>query len=87
LVLEPVIACYRERELGLYFCRCARFTKPAVKELLEANQVLPRRIGHLALAALPAAQERRIVGPRREHPGESRGKTDRPRWTNPLPSG
>jgi hypothetical protein len=40
LVLEPVIAPYRERGLDLYFRRRARIAKPEVYELLEADQVL-----------------------------------------------
>jgi hypothetical protein len=56
LVLEPVIARYRERGVDLYFRADAAFAKPEVYELLEAedtryairlpaNQVLQRRIG------------------------------------------
>ena len=58
LVLEPVIARYRERGIDLYFRADAAFAKPDLYELLEhegiryairlpANQVLQRRIGHL----------------------------------------
>jgi Transposase DDE domain group 1 len=58
LVLEPVIARYRERGIELYFRADAAFAKPEIYELLEsegiryairlpANQVLQRRIGHL----------------------------------------
>src|ERR687891_1949404 len=58
LVLEPVIARYRERGVALHFRADAAFAKPEVYELLEAegiryairlpaNQVLQRRIGHL----------------------------------------
>src|ERR671918_1242658 len=58
LVLEPVIARYRERGLDLYFRADAAFAKPEIYELLEvegvryairlpANQVLQRRIEHL----------------------------------------
>ena len=58
LVLEPVIARYRERGVDLYFRADAAFAKPEIYELLEhegiryairlpANQVLQRRIGHL----------------------------------------
>jgi Transposase DDE domain group 1 len=58
LVLEPVIARYRERGVVLYFRADAAFAKPEIYELLEAediryairlpaNQVLQRRIGHL----------------------------------------
>jgi hypothetical protein len=59
LVLEPVIARYRERGIELYFRADAAFAKPENYERLEAecvryairlpaNQVLQRRIGHLA---------------------------------------
>jgi hypothetical protein len=58
LVLEPVIARYRDRGTALYFRADAAFAKPEIYELLEAegiryairlpaNQVLQRRIGHL----------------------------------------
>jgi Transposase DDE domain group 1 len=58
LVLEPVIARYRERGVDLYFRADAAFAKPKIYELLEAegiryairlpaNQVLQRRIVHL----------------------------------------
>jgi Transposase DDE domain group 1 len=58
LVLEPVIARYRERAVDLYFRADAAFAKPEIYSLLEAegiryairlpaNQVLQRRIGHL----------------------------------------
>jgi Transposase DDE domain group 1 len=58
LVLEPVIARYRERGIELYFRADAAFAKPEIYDLLEAegvryairlpaNQVLQRRIGHL----------------------------------------
>jgi hypothetical protein len=58
LVLEPVIARYRERHLDLYFRADAASANPELYELLEAegiryairlpaNQVLQRRIGHL----------------------------------------
>jgi hypothetical protein len=58
LVLEPVIARYRERGVDLYFRADAAFAKPEIYELLEhegiryairlpANHVLQRRIGHL----------------------------------------
>src|ERR687896_417052 len=58
LVLEPVIARYRERGVALYFRADAAFAKPEIYELLElegiryairlpANQVLQRRIVHL----------------------------------------
>jgi Transposase DDE domain group 1 len=58
LVLEPVIARYRERGVDLYFRADAAFAKPEIHDLLEregiryairlpANQVLLRRIGHL----------------------------------------
>jgi hypothetical protein len=58
LVLEPVIARYRERGIELYFRADAAFAKPEIYERLEAegvryairlpaNQVLQRRIGHL----------------------------------------
>jgi Transposase DDE domain group 1 len=58
LVLEPVIARYRERGVALYFRADAAFAKPEAYELLEAegiryairlpaNQVLQERIGYL----------------------------------------
>ena len=58
LVLEPVIARYRERGVALHFRADAAFAKPEVYELLEAegiryairlpaNQVLQERIGYL----------------------------------------
>jgi hypothetical protein len=58
LVLEPVVARYRDRGITLYFRADAAFAKPEIYELLEAdgtryairlpaNQVLQRRIGHL----------------------------------------
>jgi Transposase DDE domain group 1 len=58
LVLEPVVARYRERGVDLYFRADAAFAKPEIYELLEqegiqyairlpGNQVLQRRIGHL----------------------------------------
>jgi hypothetical protein len=58
LVLEPVIARYRDRGIAIYFRADAAFAKPEIYELLEAegirdairlpaNQVLQRRIGHL----------------------------------------
>src|SRR5688572_21008160 len=58
LVLEPVIARYRERGVDLYFRADAAFAKPEIYELLEAegiryairlpaNQVLHERIGYL----------------------------------------
>jgi Transposase DDE domain group 1 len=58
LVLEPVMARYRERGVDLYFRADAAFAKPEIYEMLEregiryairlpANQVLQRRIGHL----------------------------------------
>jgi hypothetical protein len=58
LVLEPVIARYRDRDIAVYFRADAAFAKPEIYELLEAegihyairlpaNQVLQRRIEHL----------------------------------------
>jgi Transposase DDE domain group 1 len=58
LVLEPVIARYRNQRIELYFRADAAFAQPEIYELLEAediryairlpaNQVLQRRIGHL----------------------------------------
>jgi hypothetical protein len=58
LVLEPVIARYRDWAIDLYFRADAAFAMPEIYELLEqegiryairlpANQVLQRRIGHL----------------------------------------
>ena len=58
LVLEPVIARYRERGVDLYFRADAAFAKPEIYERLEAadihyairlpaNQVLQRRISYL----------------------------------------
>ena len=40
LVLEPVIARYRERGVALYFRADAAFAKPAIYELLEAEDML-----------------------------------------------
>ena len=69
LVLEPVIARYRDRGIALYFRADAAFAKPEIYELLEAegicyairlpaNQVLQRRIGHLLTRPVgPAAEE------------------------------
>ena len=69
LVLEPVIARYRERGIALYFRADAAFAKPKIYELLgaegiryairlPANQVLQRRIGHLLTrAGWPTTQE------------------------------
>jgi hypothetical protein len=58
VVLEPVLARYRERAVELYFRADAAFAKPELYELLEAedisyairlpaNRVLQERIGHL----------------------------------------
>jgi len=58
LVLEPVIARYRDHTIDLCFRADVAFAKPKIHELLEAgdiryairlpaNQVLQRRIGHL----------------------------------------
>ena len=58
LVLEPVVARYRDLGIALDFRADAAFAKPAIYELLEAegiryairlpaNPVLQRRIGHL----------------------------------------
>ena len=58
LVLEPVIARYRERGVDLFFRGDAAFAKPEIYELLEAegfryairlkaNPVLQRQIAHL----------------------------------------
>jgi hypothetical protein len=58
LVLEPVIARYREQDVDLYFRADAAFAKPEIYESLEGkdiryairfptNQVLQRQIEHL----------------------------------------
>ena len=75
VVLEPVIARYRERGIALYFRADAAFAKPEVYELLEAediryairlptNQVLQRQIDHLLTRA------RRVVAKVEWHQGE-----------------
>jgi hypothetical protein len=72
LVLEPVIARYRERRVDLYFRADAAFAKPEIFELLEAegiryairlpaNQVLQRRIGHLLTRPVGRPPKKPIV--------------------------
>jgi Transposase DDE domain group 1 len=72
LVLEPVIARYRERDVDLYFRADAAFAKPEIYELLEAegigyairlpaNQVLQRRIGHLLTRPVGRPPKKPIV--------------------------
>ena len=72
LVLEPVIARYRERGVDLYFRADAAFAKPEIYELLEdegiryairlpANQVLQRRIGHLLTRPVGRPPKKPIV--------------------------
>ena len=72
LVLEPVIARYRERGIDLYFRADAAFAKPEIYELLEqegiryairlpANQVLQRRIGHLLTRPVGRPPKKPIV--------------------------
>jgi hypothetical protein len=72
LVLEPVIARYRERGIDLYFHADAAFAKPELYELLEAddirytirlqaNQVLQRRIGHLLTRPVGRPPKKPIV--------------------------
>jgi Transposase DDE domain group 1 len=69
LVLEPVIARYRERGVDLYFRADAAFAKPEIYEFLEAegiqhairlpsNQVLQRRISYLLPAGRPVGRLR-----------------------------
>ena len=71
-MLEPVIARYRERGVALYFRADAAFAKPAIYELLEAediryairlpaNQVLQRRIGHLLTRPVGRPPKKAIV--------------------------
>jgi hypothetical protein len=72
LVLEPVIARYRERGVDLYFRADAAFAKPEVYEFLEgeniryairlpANQVLQRRIEHLLTRPVGRPPKKPIV--------------------------
>jgi hypothetical protein len=72
LVLEPVLARYREREIDLYFRADAAFAKPELYELLEAediryairlpaNQVSQWRIGHLLTRPLGRPPKKPIV--------------------------
>jgi hypothetical protein len=72
LVLEPVIARYRERGVDLYFRADAAFAKPELYELLEAedigyairlpaNQVLQRRIGHLLTRPVGRPPQKPVV--------------------------
>ena len=72
LVLEPVIAHYRERGVDLHFRADTAFAKPEVYELLEqegiryairlpANQVLQRRIGHLLTRPVGRPPKRPVV--------------------------
>ncbi len=57
-MLEPVVACYRERKLRRYFRADAAYAKPEIYEFLEAegyaytirlptNSVLQEQIAHL----------------------------------------
>jgi hypothetical protein len=72
LVLEPVIARYRERDIDLHFRADAAFAKREVYEFLEAegtqyairlpaNQVLQRRIGHLLTRPVGRPPKKPIV--------------------------
>ena len=72
LVLEPVIARYRKRDIDLYFRADAAFAKPEVYEFLEgediryairlpANQVLQRRIEHLLTRPVGRPPKKPIV--------------------------
>jgi hypothetical protein len=72
LVLEPMIARYRERGGDLYFRADAAFAKPEIYELLEdegirhtirlpANQVLQRRIGDLLTRPVGRPPKKPIV--------------------------
>ena len=72
LVLEPVIARYRERGVDLYFRADAAFAKPEIYEFLEgegiryairlpANQVLQRRIEHLLTRPVGRPPKKPIV--------------------------
>jgi Transposase DDE domain group 1 len=72
LVLEPVIARYRERGIDLYFRADAAFAKPEIYELLEhegiryairlpANQVLQRQIEHLLTRPVGRPPKKPIV--------------------------
>jgi Transposase DDE domain group 1 len=67
-VLEPVIARDRDRGVALYFRADAAFAKPAIYELLEAedirypaNQVLQRRIGHWLIRPVGRPPKKAIV--------------------------
>ena len=75
LVLEPVIASYRERGVDLYFRADAAFAKPEVYERLEAanihyairlpgNQVLQRRINYLLTRPVGRPPQTRYLGQR-----------------------
>jgi hypothetical protein len=81
LVLEPVIAHYRERGIDLCFRADAAFAKPEVYELMEsediryairlpANQVLQRRIGHLLTRPVGRLREMPDPGLERADPFE-----------------
>jgi Transposase DDE domain group 1 len=72
LVLEPVVARYRERGVDLYFRADAAFAKPEIYERLEvddiryairlpANQVLQRRIGHLLTRPIGRPPKKPVV--------------------------
>jgi hypothetical protein len=72
LVLEPVIARYRERGIDLDFRADAAFAKPEIYDLLEAegiryairlpaNQVLQRRIGHLVTRPVGRPPKKPVV--------------------------
>ena len=73
LVLEPVVARYRERGIELYFRADAAFAKPEIYDLLEAegvryairlpaNQVLQRRIGQLPTGRSAGRRRSRSFG-------------------------
>jgi hypothetical protein len=72
VVLEPVIARYRKRDVELYFRADAAFAKPEIYGLLEAegisyairflaNQVLHRRIGHLLTRSVGRPPKKPVV--------------------------
>ena len=88
-LLEPVIACYRDRGIALCFRADAAFAKPEIHKLLEAegiryairlpaNQVLQRRIGQmLTPTGRPASQEA----------GQDRRQDRAPRPLRGVPAG
>jgi hypothetical protein len=72
LVLEPVIARYRERDIALYLRADGALAKPEIYGLLEAegiqyairlpaNQVLERRIGHLVTRPVGRPPKKPVV--------------------------